>query len=86
MDLMRELRAIGAGDARSGRPRGLGGKSRQARMIRAYEAQREADGRLPSTWEVIAAMAWAPPPGVPRREASADIATFPADAIPRRQR
>lgn len=86
MDLMRELRAIGAGDARSGRPRGLGGKSRQARMIRAYEAQREADGRVPSTWEVIAAMAWAPPPGVPRREAAADIATFPADSIPRRSR
>jgi malonyl-CoA O-methyltransferase len=86
MSLLRELRAIGAGDARRGRPRGLGGKSRQARMIAAYERQRDGDGRLPSTWEVISAMAWAPPPGVPRREADGDIATFPADAIPRRQR
>jgi malonyl-CoA O-methyltransferase len=86
MSLLRELRAIGAGDARSGRARGLGGKGRQARMISAYEAQRGPDGRLPSTWEVIGAMAWAPPPGVARREGSAEIASFPADRIPRRVR
>ena len=85
MSLLRELRAIGAGDARSHRARGLGGKGRQARMLAAYEAQRGADGRLPSTWEVIAAMAWAPPPGVARREGGAEIATFPADKIPRRR-
>ena len=85
MTLLRELRAIGAGDARSHRARGLGGKGRQARMLAAYEAQRGADGRLPSTWEVIAAMAWAPPPGVARREGGAEIATFPADKIPRRR-
>lgn len=86
MALLRELRAIGAGDARKARPRGLGGRSRQARMIAAYEARREADGRLSSTWEIISAMAWAPPAGVPRREAAADIATFPADSIPLRIR
>jgi len=86
MSLLRELRSIGAGDARNARPRGLGGRARQARMIAAYETQRDADGRLPSTWEIISAMAWAPPPGVPRREATADIATFPADRIPLRKR
>ena len=86
MTLLRELRAIGAGDARSQRARGLGGKSRQARMVQAYEALRGSDGRLPSTWEVIGAMAWAPPPGAARREAGGDIATFPADRIPRRVR
>jgi malonyl-CoA O-methyltransferase len=86
MTLLRELRAIGAGDARNTRPRGLGGRSRRARMVAAYETLRDADGRLPSTWEVISAMAWAPEAGVPRREASVDIATFPADAIPRRPR
>ena len=84
--LMRELREIGAGDARSHRARGLGGKERQKRMIAAYEAQRGADGQLPSTWEVIGAMAWAPPPGTPTRHGSAEIATFPADRIPRRVR
>jgi malonyl-CoA O-methyltransferase len=85
MPLLRELRVIGAGDARVQRPRGLGGKSRQKRMIDAYETQRQ-DGRLPSTWEVITAMAWAPGPGTPRREGNADVASFPANRIPRRTR
>jgi malonyl-CoA O-methyltransferase len=85
MSLLRELRAIGAGDARVQRPRGLGGKARQARMIAAYETLRD-EGRLPSTWEVITAMAWAPGPGTPRREGNADVASFPADRIPRRSR
>ena len=85
MSLLREQRAIGAGDARVQRPRGLGGRTRQRAMIQAYEARRE-DGKLPSTWEVITAMAWSPDPGAPRREGAADIATFPADRIPRRSR
>ena len=85
MDLMRELRAIGAGDARIQRPRGLGGKSRQKNMIAAYEALREA-GRVPSTWEVITASAWAPAAGTPRREGAVDIASFPADRISVRKR
>jgi malonyl-CoA O-methyltransferase len=83
--LLRELRAIGAGDARTQRPRGLGGKGRYARMQAAYETLRR-DGALPSSWEVITAMAWAPNAGTPRREQGAEIASFPADRIPRRQR
>ena len=85
MSLLRELRAIGAGDARVQRPRGLGGRGRQRAMIAAYETRRE-DGTLPSTWEVLTAMAWAPEAGAPRREGESDIATFPADRIPRRMR
>lgn len=85
MALLRELRAIGAGDARSNRARGLGGKQRRHAMLAAYESRRR-DGVLPSTWEVITAMAWAPAPGAPRREGAADIASFPADRIPRRSR
>jgi malonyl-CoA O-methyltransferase len=83
--LLHELRAIGAGDARAQRPRGLAGKGRHAAMVAAYEAFRR-DGRLPSTWEVITAMAWAPQPGQPRREAGVDIAAVPVDAIPIRRR
>lgn len=83
--LQQELRIIGAGDARAVRPRGLGGKRRQARMREAYEGLRR-DGVLPSTWEVIGAMAWAPGPGAARRDGGADIASFPGDRIPRRQR
>ena len=85
MDLLRELRAIGAGDARVQRPRGLGGRSRQKNMIEAYEALR-ADGRLPSTWEVITASAWAPGAGTPRREGTLEVASFPADRISVRKR
>lgn len=83
--LQQELRLIGAGDARATRPRGLGGKQRQARMCGAYEAFRR-DDVLPSTWEVIGAMAWAPGPGAPRRDDGAEIASFPGDRIPLRRR
>ena len=83
--LMQELRAIGAGDARRDRRRGLGGRGRLQRVTAAYEANRR-DGALPSTWEVITAQAWGPAPGAPRREGGADLATFPADRIPLRRR
>jgi malonyl-CoA O-methyltransferase len=83
--LMRELKAIGATDARAERPRGLSGKGRHRAVANAYEAMRH-EGVLPSTWEVVTAMAWAPPPGAARREGGADIATFPADRLAIRRR
>ena len=83
--LMHELRAIGAGDARSDRRRGLGGRARLRRVTEAYEALRR-EGALPSTWEVITAQAWGPAPGAPRREGGGDLASFPADRIPTRRR
>jgi malonyl-CoA O-methyltransferase len=83
--LMHELRAIGAGDARLHRRRGLGGRDRLRRVTAAYEAQRR-DGVLPSAWEVITAQAWGPADGAPRREQGADLATFDAGRIPIRRR
>ena len=83
--LMHELRAIGAGDARTDRRRGLGGRARLRRVTEAYEALRR-DGALPSTWEVITAQAWGPAPGAPRRDGGGDLASFPADRIPTRRR
>lgn len=83
--LLRELRAIGANDARAQRPRGLAGKGRHAAMTAAYEQVRR-DGRLPSTWEVITAMAWSPQPGAARREGGTDIASVPVERIPIRRR
>jgi len=83
--LMRELRDIGAGDARQDRRRGLGGRGRLQRVTAAYEPLRR-DGALPSTWEVITAQAWGPPPGAPRRDDGGDLASFPGDHIPRRRR
>lgn len=85
VSLMRELQAIGASDARQNRPRGLAGKGRHRAVAAAYEPLRR-EGVLPSTWEVIMAMAWAPPPGAARREQGVDIASFPADRIPVRRR
>lgn len=83
--LMRELRAIGANDARAERPRGLRGKGLMQRVQAAYESHRQ-DGQLPSRWEVLTALAWSPAPGAPRREQGMDIARFPADRIPLRRR
>lgn len=83
--LMRELRDIGAGDARHDRRRGLGGRARLQRVTDAYEPLRR-DGVLPSSWEVITAQAWGPAPGAPRRDAEGDLASFPADRIPLRRR
>jgi malonyl-CoA O-methyltransferase len=83
--LMRDLKAIGATDARVDRPRGLGGRGRHRAVAAAYEPLRR-EGRLPSTWEVISAMAWAPPPGTARREGGADIAHFPVEKLTVRRR
>ncbi len=83
--LMKELKAIGANDARPQRSRGLSGKTRLQNMTAAYEKLR-VNNVLPSTWEVVTVMAWGPAPGVSRREQGADIASFPADRIPVRKR
>ena len=80
LDLMRELRAIGATNADPARDRGLTGKRRLQRVIAAYEAFRHED-RLPATYEVIYAVARAPEPGQPRRSADGAIASFPIDRL-----
>ncbi|WP_295965656.1 malonyl-ACP O-methyltransferase BioC [uncultured Xanthomonas sp.] len=84
--LMRELRAIGATNALQARRHTLTGRGRFAAAAAAYEPLRSADGTLPSTWEVIYAHAWAPPPGAPIREGSGEIAAVPLSAIPIRRR
>lgn len=83
--LMRELRAIGAGNALAQRRRALTGKARMQRAVTAYERFRH-DGRLPATYEVCYAQAWGPQPGQPRRQGGADIAQFPLSALKVRRR
>ncbi len=83
--LMRELRALGAHNARADRRRSLTGKARMQRVFDAYESMRR-DGVLPSTWEVVYAQAWAPPPGQPLREEDGEIARVPLASIPIRRR
>lgn len=84
--LMRELRAIGGTNALASRRRSLTGRARFAAAAAAYEPLRDGDGRLPSTWEVIYAQAWAPAPGAPIREAGQEVAAVPLSAIPIRRR
>lgn len=57
--LMHDLKVLGAGNATTGRPRGLTGRARLAAMRAAYEEFR-VDGRLPATYEVVYGHAWAP--------------------------
>lgn len=54
-----DLRATGAHNSTAGRPRGLTGRRKFERMQAAYERFRE-NGRLPATYEVVFAHAWAP--------------------------
>ncbi|AKC86817.1 malonyl-ACP O-methyltransferase BioC [Pseudoxanthomonas suwonensis] len=84
--LMRELRAIGATNALATRRRSLTGRARFAAAAEAYEPLRDASGRLPSSWEVIYAQAWAPAPGAPIREDGHEIAAVPLSQIPIRRR
>jgi malonyl-CoA O-methyltransferase len=78
--LMRELKAIGATNADARRQRGLTGGGRWRRAVQAYEAFR-VGGKLPATYEVIYAHAWAPEQGQPRRAGGSEIATFPVDRL-----
>jgi malonyl-CoA O-methyltransferase len=83
--LMRELRAIGATNALASRRHTLTGRQRFTAAAEAYEPYR-TNARLPATWEVITAIAWAPEHGVPIREGRDEIARFPASGIPIRRR
>lgn len=64
--IMRDLKAIGAHNVLTGRPRGLTGKARLAALCEAYEAHRR-EGRLPVTYEVVYGHAWKPEAGSGRQ-------------------
>jgi malonyl-CoA O-methyltransferase len=51
-DLTRELKALGAHNVNDGRPAGLTGRERVRAFQAAYEAQRNAAGKLPATYQV----------------------------------
>lgn len=57
MDLMHELKAIGAHNVTAGRRHGLTGRAALRRMTAAYEAQRR-EGVLPASYEVVYGQAW----------------------------
>jgi malonyl-CoA O-methyltransferase len=57
LDVLRDLKALGAHNAAASRTRGLTGKQRFARFRAAYEARRR-DGMIPATYEVVYGHAW----------------------------
>ena len=57
--LARDLKAIGARNATTGRLKGLTGPRKFAAMERAYEVHRRSQ-RLPATYEVVFGQAWSP--------------------------
>jgi malonyl-CoA O-methyltransferase len=81
LDLMRELREIGATNADTERSRGLTGKQHLNQVIAAYERHRR-DSRLPASYEVVYAQAIAPDASQPRRSADGGaIASFPIERL-----
>lgn len=57
LEVMRDLKAIGAHNVTAGRPRGLTGRARLQRVQAAYESARR-DGLIPATYEVVYGAAW----------------------------
>ncbi|MEW5943054.1 MAG: malonyl-ACP O-methyltransferase BioC [Pseudomonadota bacterium] len=73
--LMRDLKALGAHNATSGRQRGLFGKGVWHRLERNYEALRR-DGKLPATYEVVYGHAWKPEISSPRTPDGGQVIQF----------
>ncbi|MCB1865748.1 MAG: malonyl-ACP O-methyltransferase BioC [Chromatiales bacterium] len=61
-DLLRDLKDLGAHNADSDRARGLSSPRAFARMRERYERERDADGRLPATWDIVYGHAWGAAP------------------------
>ena len=82
IDLMRDLKAIGAHNVTAGRGRGLMGRRRLDALAEAYEPHRR-EGRLPATWEVVYGQAWGPAAPV-RAAGTAGEVSVPVSQIGRR--
>lgn len=77
LDVLRDLKRLGAHNAAHGRARGLTGKTSFRRFKQAYEAMR-VDGRIPATYEAVYGLAWAPET-TPRRAVDGAVAIPLAD-------
>jgi malonyl-CoA O-methyltransferase len=80
--LIADLRATGATNASAGRHRGLTGRRAWARLVAAYERERDDDGLLPATAEIVFGQAWAP--ATPRRRYRGDEIAVPLESLGRR--
>jgi malonyl-CoA O-methyltransferase len=79
MDVLRELKNIGAHNVALGRARGLTGKQRFARFRDTYETMRTTKG-IPATYEIVFGHAWAPTEDQARRQDTGS-AVIPVSAI-----
>jgi malonyl-CoA O-methyltransferase len=68
MGLVADLRGLGATYAAPDAAPGLGGRRRLRALQQAYAAFRDADGRLPASYEVVYGHAWAPDAPPPSAE------------------
>ncbi len=84
--LMRDLRALGAGNVTFGRPRGLTGKGRLSAMRVAYERYRRADGLLSVSCELVYGHAWGPSQNPSRPHGSDAAVFFPLERLRERNR
>lgn len=58
--LFAEFKALGMRNLEPGRQQGFMGKQHFQRFVAAYETHRNAEGRLPLTYEVVYGLAWKP--------------------------
>jgi len=84
--LMRDLKSIGAHNVTAGRPRGLTGRRTLSAMVASYETFRQADGKLPASYEVVFGQAWAPAGPGRGTVKEAGVARVPIGQIGRRTR
>lgn len=80
MQLMRDIKSLGASNAATGRRPGLTGKGRMRAMTEAYESFRR-EGLLPASYEVIYGHAWAP-----AQRRIGNVAQIPLAGLAGRQR
>ena len=82
MDLMRDLKAIGATNAARERAAGLTGKGMLRRVVEAY-APFATDDRYPASYEVVFGAAFGAPEGRPVRGPEGEVATVSVDSLRR---
>jgi malonyl-CoA O-methyltransferase len=81
--LVADLRATGTTNASSGRNQGLTGRKAWSRLAATYEKERDPEGLLPATVEIVFGQAWAPGARHRRRSPLDEIAV-PLESLGRR--
>ena len=78
IQLMRELKRVGARNVNTSRQKSLTGKNKMQQMITAYEQFRQ-NGMLPATYEVVYGLAWKPVIG--RTRQAGGVSYVPVEKI-----